>query len=73
MAAGRPRKWVTARISEPIEIGKNGVELIIWDKRGKACRGTVIVSVGGMRWYPYRAKKPYRVTWDELTEYAEGY
>ena len=72
MAAGKPRKWVTARISEPINIGKAGVELIIWDKWGKTRLGKVIVSVGGLRWYPYMAKKPYRLSWDKLTKYAEG-
>lgn len=52
MAAGRPRKWVTARISEPIGLGKAGVKIVIWDKWGKTRRGTAIVSVGGIRWYP---------------------
>ncbi len=72
MAAGKPRKWVTARISEPISIGKAGLELIIWDKWGKTRRGTAIISVGGIRWYPYKAKRPYRVSWDRVREYVEG-
>lgn len=62
MAAGRPQKWVTARISEPIGLGKAGVKIVIWDKWGKTRRGTAIVSVGGIRWYPYKAKKPYRIS-----------
>ncbi len=72
MAAGRPRKWVTALISEPISLGKTGLTLVVWDKWGKKRRGTAIVSVGGIRWKPYMAKKPYRITWDELDSYLSG-
>lgn len=71
MAAGRPRKWVTARISEPISIGKPGVEVVIWEKWGKTRRGRAIISVGGIRWFPYKAKKAYRISWDRLTNFAE--
>ncbi len=24
----------------------------------------------GIRWYPYKAKKPYRISWDHLTKHA---
>jgi hypothetical protein len=71
MAMGRPRKWATARITEPVELGKSGIEIVLWDKWGRQRMGTVIVSVGGVRWYPYKAKRPYRVRWDKLTELAE--
>jgi hypothetical protein len=69
MATGRPQKWVTARISEPISISTAGLKLVVWDKWGKTRRGTAIVSVGGIRWYPYMAKKPYRISWDQLDKY----
>ena len=71
MAAGRPRKWVTAKISEPIGLGKAGMQLVIWDKWGKTRKGTAIISVGGIRWLPYKAKNAYRISWDRLTDYAE--
>ena len=71
MPSGRPRTWVTARITEPIAIGKAGIKVVIWDKWGKTRRGTIIVSVGGIRWYPYKAKKPHRIGWTKLTQFAE--
>jgi len=72
MAKGRPQKWVSARISEDISLGKPGLSVFIWDKWGKTRRGKAIISVGGMRWYPYKAKKPYRKSWDELDEFFRG-
>lgn len=67
MARGVPRQWVTAKVLEPIAIGKSGVSLIIWDKWGKTRRGTLVVSVGGVRWYRYKAKKPTRsFSWAEV-------
>ena len=72
MSSGRPRKWVTAKITEPIGLGKAGVKLVIWDKWGKTRLGTAIVSVGGIRWFPYMAKKPFRISWDRLSDYAKG-
>jgi len=66
MAQGRPRKWVTAEISEQIYLGRAGIKIVIWDKWGKTRRGTAVVSVGGIRWYPYKAKRGFRVTWDQL-------
>lgn len=66
MAKGIPRKWVTAEISEPIHLGKTGVRVVIWDKWGKTRRGTAVISVGGIRWYPYKAKTYRKLSWDEL-------
>lgn len=71
MGSGRPRKWVTATISEPIAIGKTGISVVIWDKWGKTRLGRIVVSVGGLRWYPYKAQKPYKLSWDKLTELVE--
>jgi len=66
MAMGRPTKWATATISEPIALGKSGMEIVIWDKYAKTRRGKLIVSVGGIRWYPYKAKTYRKLTWNEL-------
>lgn len=71
MASGRPGKWVTATISEPIAIGKAGIKLVVWDKWGKTRRGTILVSVGGLRWFPYKAQRGFRLSWDKLTDLAE--
>lgn len=72
MAQGKPRRWATATVSEPIALGKRGLKIVIWDKWGKTRKGTAIISVGGIRWYPYMAKVPYKITWDELNNYFEG-
>ncbi len=72
MAQGRPKRWATASVSEPVSLGKAGISIVLWDKWGRKRTGTVIVSVGGIRWYPYMAKKPYRIRWDRLTRLLEG-
>jgi hypothetical protein len=69
MAKGRPTKWATATVSEPIPLGKAGIEVVIWDKYAKRNRprGKAVVSVGGIRWYRYKAKKQsHTITWDQI-------
>jgi len=70
MAKGKPTKWATATISEPINLGKAGIRIVIWDKWGKTRKGTAVINVGGIRWYPYKAKKSRRITWDQLDNMA---
>ena len=53
-------------------LGKAGIKIVVWDKWGKTRRGTAIVSVGGIRWSGYMMKKPIRISWDHLQEFAEG-
>jgi hypothetical protein len=73
MAVGsRPKRWATARVTEPIPLGKAGLRIVIWDKWGRTRKGTAIISVGGIRWYPVHAKKYYKISWDELSAYFEG-
>ena len=72
MAKGRPNKWATAQIIEPLPLGKAGIRIVVWDKRAKTRRGTAIVSVGGIRWRGYKMKKPIRISWERLQELAEG-
>jgi hypothetical protein len=71
MATGRPMRYATARIEEPIHLSTPGIRIVIWDKWGKTRRGTAVVSVGGIRWYPYKAKNPHKITWDELDDLAQ--
>ncbi len=69
MAIGKPKKWATATISEGIPLGKAGITIVIWDKWGKTRLGTAVISIGGIRWYPYKAKKrSCRISWDRLDE-----
>jgi hypothetical protein len=47
---------------------------VVWDKWGRKRRGRVVISVGGIRWYPYKAwrksrkskSKARRISWDDL-------
>lgn len=67
MAKGRPKKWVTAKVTQPIWLGKAGITIVIWDKWGRTRLGTLVVSVGGLRWYAYKAKKPTaKYKWNQL-------
>lgn len=67
MARGIPKSWASARITEELPIGKSGITITIWDKWGRTKRGTLVVSVGAVRWYPYKKKKPtVRLTWKAL-------
>jgi len=74
MAQGKPKKWATAIIHEPISLGKAGISIVVWDKWGRKRRGRVEITVGGLRWYPYKAwktskksrSKGRRITWDDL-------
>jgi hypothetical protein len=72
MAQGKPKKWITAQIVAPVLLGKPGIEVVVWDKWGKTRRGTAIVSVGGIRWSGFKMKKPIRISWEELQEFAES-
>jgi hypothetical protein len=47
MAQGRPKRWITAAIVEPVPLGKAGISIVVWDKWGKTRRGTAVISVGG--------------------------
>jgi hypothetical protein len=68
MAQGRATKWVTVHIKEPISLGRSGVTFVVWDKWHRTRRGTVVVSVGGIRWYSYKAKKARWLNWAKFEE-----
>jgi hypothetical protein len=71
MAQGKSRKWMTVNVTEPIPLGKAGLKIVVWDKWGRTRKGTAIISVGGIRWKPYKAKTPYKITWDQLSAYFD--
>lgn len=68
MPKGRPQKWVTATISEPIALGKAGIEIVIYQKRKTKRIGRAIIRVGGVHLYSYKAKKSKLISWDKLLE-----
>jgi hypothetical protein len=68
---GRPTKWVDASVQERFYIGKPGVQFEVWEKWKKKGRklGTLIVSVGGLRWKPKKGRISRQRTWDALSEW----
>lgn len=71
MPVGKYSKWAKLEVNEPVWLTKTGVTIVVWDKWGKKRKGTLIVSVGGLRWTPYKAKKAVRVPWDRLASDLE--
>lgn len=71
MAKGRPSKWAKAVINEPVWLGKSGFSVVVWDKWGRKRKSTLTISIGGLRWRPYKGKRPLRVGWDELSSWSE--
>lgn len=73
MAQGKPSKWAVATIQEPIALGKSGISIVIWDKGRRKRRGTLVVSVGGVRWWPYKAKRATQLSWARFDELIEDH
>ncbi len=66
---GRPIKWVSASVEEPIGIGKPGVKFKVWDKWKKSSQsrlGTLTVSIGGLTWRPAKGKAKATKKWDDV-------
>lgn len=64
----KANRYATATIHESIALGQSGITVVIWDKYHKTRRGTARISVGGIRWTPYKKKTPHLITWDQLDE-----
>jgi len=58
MAQGRPSKWASVKIKQDIWLDKAGIKIVVWDKWGKKRLGNLRISIGGLRWYPYKGRKP---------------
>jgi len=72
---GRPTKWVSMTVNERVSIGKPGVQFEVWEKwkRKNKKLGTLIVSVGGMRWRPQNGKLSRQKNWEALAAWlADG-
>ncbi|MCS6297456.1 MAG: hypothetical protein H8K09_14580 [Nitrospira sp.] len=67
MAQGRPSKWASVNIKQTIWLDKTGISIVVWDKGKTKRQGTLVVSIGGLRWYPYKGKKPSQlIKWNKL-------
>ena len=67
MAQGRPSKWASVKIKQAIWLDKTGLKIVVWDKYRRNLKGTLVVSIGGLRWYSNRERKPSRyIKWDDL-------
>lgn len=71
---GRPTKWVQASVTESISIGKPGIQFEVWEKWKRKDRklGTLIVSVGGLRWRPSNGKLSRQRNWESLAEWLSS-
>ena len=69
---GRPTKWVAAKIEEEVAIGKPGVKFQVWHKwkwsDGDKKTGTLIVSVGGLRWRTGKGRFKKK-SWDNVDQW----
>jgi hypothetical protein len=67
---GRPTKWVQASIQESVHVGKAGIQFEVWEKWARKNRkvGTLIVSVGGLRWWPIKGRISRPIPWWKLAD-----
>ena len=67
---GRPTKWVTATIAEYVDVGKRGIQFEVWEKWKRVDRklGTLIVSVGGLRWRRQNGKVSKQKAWKTVAK-----
>ena len=70
---GRPTKWLKATVEESLYLDRTGIQFEVWTKWKKTDKklGTLIVSVGGLRWLPGSGKKVRRKSWDAAREWFE--
>ena len=66
---GKPSKWGIVTISQPFFIGKGGITIKVWDKYGRKHLGYAVISVGGIRWYPFGKHKARKfIKWNQLND-----
>ena len=68
---GRPTKWVYASVEQWIDIDRSGLRFVVYEKwKQKRKRlGTLVVSVGGLRWRPGNGKFHRRRDWRAAAEW----
>ena len=69
--AGRPTKWVYASVEQWVDVNKAGFRFAVWRKwkRNRKKLGTLIVSIGGVRWLPARGKAHRRRSWQSIADW----
>jgi hypothetical protein len=68
---GRPTKWVRASVEQWIDVNRTGIKFDItrkWKRRSKKL-GTLIVSVGGLRWLPAKGKATRWQDWNRVKDW----
>jgi hypothetical protein len=71
---GRPTKWVWASVEQWIDVNRTGFKFYVspkWKRKSKTT-GTLIVSVGGLRWRPAKGKITRWWNWNEVEEWLTG-
>ncbi len=70
---GRPTKWVSANIQEPVSLGRPGVTFHVWTKwkRNQSKMGVLTVTVGGLRWKRGKRRSESR-SWDAVASWFRG-
>ena len=69
---GRPTKWATVSLKQPIDLGRAGLTVEVWPKWKKTARtklGTLFVSIGGLAWRPRGGKLARSVSWDTFGDW----
>lgn len=65
---GRPTKWVQASVEQLIDVNRAGIRFDVsakW-KRNEKTVGTLIVSVGGLRWLPRHGRATRWRDWNQV-------
>ena len=71
---GRPVKRVVANVAQPVPIGRVGVRFEIWSKwkRRRKKHGTLVVSVGGLRWWPHKGTATRQCNWEKVAKLLDS-
>ena len=71
---GGATKWVRASIQDSWFIRKQGIQFEVWEKKNGKRRklGTLVISVGGLRWKPKKGPSPRPKGWRQLAEWFVG-
>ena len=68
---GRATKWVYASVEQELDLDRTGFHFVVcekWKRKHKRL-GTLVVSVGGLRWLPAKGKYHRRRDWAAVAEW----
>ena len=68
MAKGKPSSWARMDFDQAMWLTKSGVSITVWKKGAAKHKGKLVISVGGLKWYPYNKKgKPaWSASWQQI-------